>query len=197
MSRIWSKLVLYNCLLRPGAFAFPYPIRLKHNKRPIVLFVVRSMDFRHHYPGPFASYPGGRCSVLNAAFDPHPTVSYSSDPVRSRPSWPLRTLSTNELQKNGCKRLCRSARLGDDPHSSKAQAAGPPVCLPPPIAPALDPIISPTSTPSFASRTARSPLPGGSLQPHRDNAVKYCSCLVIEPVTSLSPDCYLFSVRPT
>lgn len=58
MSRIGSKLVLYIWLLRPDAFAFPYPIRLKHNKRPIVHFVVRSMDFRHHYPGLFASYPG-------------------------------------------------------------------------------------------------------------------------------------------
>lgn len=31
------------------------------------------------------------------------------------------TLSADELQKNGCKRLCRSARLGDDPRSSKAK----------------------------------------------------------------------------
>lgn len=74
------------------------PIRLKHNKRPIVLFVVRSMHLRHHYPGPFASYPGPmQCTY--AVFDPHPTVSYSSDPVRSRPSWPLKTISASELQK--------------------------------------------------------------------------------------------------
>jgi len=73
----------FGCCVKNFSSRCLCPIRLKHNKRPMVLLGVRSVLVRHHYPGLFTSHPGGQCSVLNAVFDPHPTVSHSSVPVRS------------------------------------------------------------------------------------------------------------------
>ncbi|MBO9137020.1 hypothetical protein J5279_28710, partial [Rhizobium sp. B209b/85] len=115
----------------------------------MLLFGVRSIHFRHQYPGLFASYPGGRCSVLNVVFDSHPTVSHSSVPVRSLHLTDIEDFIRERTSKNGFKRLCRSALLGNDLPSSKAQAAGRPICVLPPFAPALGPIGSPTSTPQL------------------------------------------------
>lgn len=101
---VFWRMVLYIWLLRQELCSLCLcPIRPKHNKRPMVLFGVRSVLVRHHYPGLFASHPGGRCSVLNAVSDPHPTVSHSSVPVRS--------LHLMDIEDFVCERTSRSRFL--------------------------------------------------------------------------------------